>query len=810
MNKHLFTLALSCALMITSMSYAAIDSITMTPAGPSTLSNGSSYYLAGQTYTFHIRATDPLTSVKGDWTEIYVEFREGAAMRESFTITVGPDTFAGNGVELDGSVQDLTGGPYNEIHYAVTVRFLWNCTAYAYGANNIYTRVTNVNGPSDRTDPLNHGVISHVRILNFAQTDEAADGRLNPWHNDFDVTGTVVYASGAEIITNTVPDIASSELYLDGAPAPAVGNNGATAALSFDIDGLYCDTNAVVLGNHAWTVAVAMTNPGGPVTSDNSLTFNCNRIEVEWVRFENGGGVNTPYYLRSINVTGTRIRVRARLENGGGAMTGTTTFEITDNAAGGAHTYTIQIDSGQFEGTALITPMPDAADVPPDVPIGTTVPIEYTVTAVSGGAYGNDNSIPPNSDGQDVAARITGSGPYTLYWDNADAPGSSAPTFTTFVSPPSTTAVSITFNWVPLSTALPVPPSEIYDADFDTYRIYYRTPTGSGPWTMIDRNTVGYAALGTITTATMDVTGLDPLTDYDYRFSAVDVFGNEVLVANQIVGTASTTATSISVTISDGIAQYSNTNFNNRDPAAHPVRDTAIKISVKIITAGNMPDYVAAIIANNDSDVPGSPWLPPPPDPPQYGVTGAANSILDLPVDQRWSINCAKVSPNTYEGFIPDGHPLMKYGTNIRMIIATTVEGTTTWSDHTVETAPPGEYVNDEWRFRVATKAILIPWPTRVLNNVMTAQMPCCYPAYFLTVDSAVTIKVYDAKGRVIATLADRMYRPGGQNIKEMGWCGLNKDNRRVGPGLYYIHIKAVTVGGRVVLDKMMKVVVAH
>ncbi len=88
--------------------------------------------------------------------------------------------------------------------------------------------------------------------------------------------------------------------------------------------------------------------------------------------------------------------------------------------------------------------------------------------------------------------------------------------------------------------------------------------------------------------------------------------------------------------------------------------------------------------------------------------------------------------------------------------------------------------------------------------------MPCCYPAFFLAVDSLVTIRVYDVKGRIIATLCENLYRPGGQNIKDLGWCGRNKNNNRAGPGLYYIHIKAVTFGNRTVLDKKMKVVVRH
>ncbi|MBN1496452.1 MAG: hypothetical protein JXA07_06765 [Spirochaetes bacterium] len=807
MKKLIFISIFAWALLAPCLSFADVESVTMTPAGPTTLSNGRSYYCAGLLYTFHIRATDNDASAKADWNTIYVEFRQGVTPREDFTITIATDSGTGNGLDVI-NVQDLTGGIYNEIHYAVTVRFRWSCTAYAWGSNSVYTQVTSNIGASDNaTNTFNYGVISDVRVLGFAQSGEAADARLNPWHNAFTVSGTIVYASGAEIITNTVPatEIASSALYLDGNPtAPDIDHSaaGATATPSFDVPELYCNDHSVALGTRTWTVRVSMATPGGPVVSDNSLTFNCNRIQVEWIRFENGGGVNTPYFLRSIAVAGTRLRVRASLENGGGAMAGTTTFVVTDTAAGGAHTYTVQISSGQHEATALIDPLPDAGDVAS----GTTVQIDYTVTAVYGGSY--DGNAPPGV-GQDSSVKIAGSGPYALYWDNTDGPGDNEPlypppaAFTTFTQAPSPTAASITFYWTPLSATLPAPAAhQNFDADFYTYRIYYRV-SGDPTWLIVDRNTAGYANLGVITTTTEDITDLVPLTNYDYRFSAIDAFGNEVPLASQLSGTVSTTATTITVAISDGISQYDNASFINPDPAAHPVRDSAIRVQIKIVTTENMPERVEFIIADNDSDVPVS----------QFGnpaVPTSDNIIDDLPADQRWAIACIKQTSNTYEGYISSNHPLMRIGTNIRLIIATTVEGVTTYSDRSVESGPPGSYATDEWRFRVTKQALFIPYPTRVLNNVLTAQLPCCYPAFFLAVDSLVTIKVYDAKGRVIATLCENLYRPGGQNIKDLGWCGRNKDNNRVGPGLYYLHIKAVTIGNKTVLDKKMKVVVRH
>jgi hypothetical protein len=265
----------------------------------------------------------------------------------------------------------------------------------------------------------------------------------------------------------------------------------------------------------------------------------------------------------------------------------------------------------------------------------------------------------------------------------------------------------------------------------------------------------------------------------------------------------------VDVTITDGISTYNNTAFNDPNPASHTVRLTAIKVSLYVVTSGGIPDQVNILVASNDSDIAGAP---------QYGVTGTANSIPDNVINgtnladgvSRWRITCPRLAPNSYEGFIPSDHPLMKQNTNIRFIVEIIKGASTSYSDHTPDLAPPGDCYSDEWRFQVSQPAVFIPWPTRVLNNVMTKMMPCCYPAYFLVADAIVTIKVYDIKGRVIATLADNMPRPGGQNIKEGGWCGRNRDNNRAGPGLYYIHIFAKSYGGKIVLDKTMKVVISH
>ncbi len=812
MKQHILICAIAAALLAPSLAGAAITSVTLTPAPPTTLSDGRSYYTAGVTRTFRIQATDPLATGKGDWTSILVAFREGGVTRESFTVTIGPDTAVGTGVEVD-SVTDNTGGGYTNIDYTVVLRFRWGCTPITSASNVVRATVTNVNGSlfSDRT--FLYGVVSQFRILNLAQSGDAADGRVNPWHDLFNLTGRVVYHIAGQAFTNAVPaaEITAVDLYRIKTNAPAdttdttIGNGAALPDVQFTIAANYFSTlyatDAIRLDDYNWNVRLTMNTPieppgAYPLASSNSLPINCNKIQIESLTFENGGGVNNPpdpYYVRSVNVAGTRIRLRASRESGSGAMVGATNFAISD----GTNTYTLLINNAAFEGTVLVNPVPAVAP-------GGNVQVGYTVTRVYGGAYGNTNP----ANGQNAPGRIVNSGPHNCRWENNHPPGNQAGIFTGDTLPitVTTTAVSFTLNWTSLTTAAPN-----YDADFDTYRVYFKRQADI-TWVMLDQST--NASLGTITTNSFTVGGLgqelEPLTDYDYRISALDVFGNEVAPGNQITDSVTTNAELVTASITDGITIYNNDHFNDTNPSSRPLRRTAIKVTVKIFTAGSLPNAVNIIVANNDSDLGlGAP---------QWGLDaagipgGAFDDILTLVEGvSYWRIPCSKMGPNTYEGFIPSEHPLMNLGTNIRFIVETVKGGASSYTDHTPEIPPaPGDYWSDEWRFRVETRTLFIPWPTRVLNNVLTARMPCAFPAYFLVADALVTIKVHDVKGRVIATLADKTFRPGGQNVKDMGWCGRNKDNRRAGPGLYYLHIKATTYGGKTILDKIMKVVVAH
>ena len=174
------------------------------------------------------------------------------------------------------------------------------------------------------------------------------------------------------------------------------------------------------------------------------------------------------------------------------------------------------------------------------------------------------------------------------------------------------------------------------------------------------------------------------------------------------------------------------------------------------------------------------------------------------------------MGPNQWNAYIPDTSPLIDVGKNTGFILELIRGGVKSYADHNSEledpaipaTVTPNDY---EWAFTISSAPKFTPWPTRILNNVITNKNPVAYPSFYLTDDAYVTIKAYDIKGRVVDTLLDKGFRNGGQNIKEGGWRGSNRSGKKLGPGLYYINIKARRASdGRVILNENEKVVVAR
>ncbi len=784
---------------------ADITSVTLTPETPTTLSNGKSYYVAGMQYTFRVQAVDPEATQDTDWNQIVLVFYEGANMRASCTINInsgGDSVAAESGVVVDTIDRSHTSN-WSNIDYYITVRFRWDVTDYnANAANSVRATVSEDHAPASNmndTVTMNYGVCASLAVRNFAQDGVAADARINPWHSAFTITGAVVYYVAGESITDEVEtvdpgEITGTTLLLDGA-ATAKTDNTMADDLSYAIDAEYMNTNGISLGNHAWRVRASMTTSGGPEDSvvANQLSFNLDRVQVTAITFSGGGGIDSPYY-RSVNIAGTQINIAARMQNGLGAMVGNTTIRLSD----GTNTYDVSILSGQTTGASLLNPYPGVG-ITPD---GATTPLTYQVIAVFGGAYDDEQNVP---------GRIDQPASPDIYWDRNDPPGENSAPFTPWVGT-TVTAYSMTLNWQPLTAGAPD-----LDADFYSYRIYYKRQSDA-TWTMIDRTTADYGPGGTyrldlIATGSATISGLVSTTIYDYYVTATDVFGQEVQVSLPASSNAaydhvhtphapwydsvSTLPHSLEVSITDGIDVYNDSSFTaDANASARPVRKSAIRVTMNIVTAESQPDSVNLIVAlDGVSDL----WTA------GVGLNGVAGQDYHR-------ISCQKTGPNTWKGYIPETNPLIVLGNNVRFIVETLKNSVASYSDHDSELeSPPGDPNDKEYTFSIAKEVKFTPWPTRILNNVITDKNPLAYPSFYLSDDAYVSIKAYDIKGRPIATLLDNAFRKGGQNIKEGGWGGTNRSGKKLGPGLYYINIKARRQSdGKVILNKNEKVVVAR
>ena len=167
-----------------------------------------------------------------------------------------------------------------------------------------------------------------------------------------------------------------------------------------------------------------------------------------------------------------------------------------------------------------------------------------------------------------------------------------------------------------------------------------------------------------------------------------------------------------------------------------------------------------------------------------------------------------KKGPNKWVAYFSTQTPVIKNGNDVRFIVEAIFSTTSTFSDYDMTDENPN---NNEWTFSIGSKPQLTPWPVRILNNVLTGRNPVAYPAYYLTDDAMVSIKVYDVKGRPVTTIVENEFRRGGQNIKEKGWNGVNKANKKLGVGLYYVHFLAKrSSDDKVILNKFQKVVIAY
>jgi hypothetical protein len=823
MKKRIFFL-ISAFLFNTASLHAAISSVTITPAPSTTLSNGNSYYLAGRQYIFRVQALDTAATGKADWTSIQLSFPSG----ESMTINVNAPPAGGTtvgGVFVFDSLTDAT-TVYTNIDFSITLRFRWDSAEYAPAGNTVTATVVNINSPGgvSNNSTFLFGKISSIRVVNFAQSGVASDGYVNPWHTDFNVTGTVTYnitgATAADAVETMSGDVNSINLY-DSATNTTLTNNGNNTSFSYLIHWgpappppqIY----ALSLGTHTWNVRPIMATPGytyvaGPT---NSLALVCDQIRIDTITIINGGGTLLPPYYRSVNISGTQIQISASRQSGApGAMPMVGNTTITIRNITDTQNFTLQISNGAISGTDNV-PLPSALPAP-----GSTLPKTYQVVKITGSAFDNEQDLDIPANAGCITQTPANS---VIYWDRNDPtgnnglPGVGETPFTDaglFTVNP-VTATSFRLNWQPLTDpAMGDPP---YDGDFYTYRIYYRrTNIPPNPWTIVDRSTPGYASLGVDTTSSALITGLNPLTQYDYFMTAVDIFGQEVEYTSGTsdalyagapagdYGQITTSPTEISASVTDGIKQYNYNQFETSgaiNAANRPLRKSSIRITTYIVSSGDQPDSVNIILAQDDS----------------HGYSIATGSLVDINLVignllngavQYDRIPCTKSAPNTWQAYIPSNNRFLVEGQFCRFIIESIRNGTPTYSDtNSVSDGIPNDH---EYTFMVQTPTNFQPWPTRVLNNVLTDEHPVCYPSYYLSDDAYVTITAYDIKGRPVATLLDNGFRKGGQNIKEGGWAGDNKARKKLGVGLYYIRFEAKRASdGRVILNQTEKVVIA-
>ena len=449
---------------------------------------------------------------------------------------------------------------------------MWTAAEYAVASNTVQATVT-CDLPDTRSisSTFMHGLCSSIRVVNFAQDGVAADGYVNQYHSTFNVTGTVVYnvtgATSSDTVLSKDPgEIAVAtdiKLYRTGTVPPISSNTGRTGNFIFIIPAASIAAQAAA---YTWTVQVTMNTGTVTVTASNSLSLTCDNIQITSITFSGGGGTPPPgtTYYRSVNVPSTQVTIQATKQYTGGNMIGATTITISD---GTAPNFTVTIADGAVTGTANVK-YPALAQTPN----GQTTPLSYQVIAVAGSVFDNE---------QNTAPEIPQPANPVIYWDRNDPPGNNTglTSFTTWVGV-STTGSSFTLSWTALDAALPD-----YDGDFYSYRIYYKLSSTS-TWNIVDRSILGYGPGGTyrldlIGTNSVTITGLIPLTNYDYFITAVDVFGQEVAHCHSVgpgtnyslyngspdvlgYDTLTTKPTSIEITITDGINQYSDSSLRHR------------------------------------------------------------------------------------------------------------------------------------------------------------------------------------------------------------------------------------------------------
>lgn len=822
---------------------ASINSVVLTPAAP-TIVKGQAYYLAGVQYDFRVQVIDP--DADGNlthYTTVTCAIPLNGVTTVTLTWTASTDAFTATSAGSSVLTSSTRTGTQNlDLHFIITFAYDIDDAVAPPGigsapASRTITATANCSSGSPVT--LSHsllssyGFCSQIRVYNLAQSGDAADGMINPYYSagTFNVTGTLVYnitgVDASDAIQGTVGTVSLYDDVADDFPA-TVNNTSCTdvsndTALSISVP--YTYFNGQTLRAYYWRCSVAMTGLGGATWCQNSLPLANNRVLVTGMTVDLGGGRDTGNtHWKSLLVPGTRFTINAQMHNGGGNMSGDTTFYINYNGAPDDTTeFSVTIPHGSNSASVII---PGGSI--PAVTSGTTVSYAYYVVRITGSSYGTQNetgSYPltiATTPNRIVDSTLYPGAYYTaqgVFWENGDPP----PTTTQSVQSVLLSADNVTLYWTPVNPAI----TSGDEGDFYEYRVYFREQGSGLSWSQWDGDQD--AALRGLTANPSPVPGTDAtnhflagikytnitnlkiFTNYEYYLVVVDLFGTESPVTDSAglaappaaYSTFLTTPYALEASVTDGITSYANSEFSTVY-TDRPLRETNIRVTLKIVTtADSQPDSVKVWFTNDPTtNIVNTSTTP-----------ATANTSAFADPYYLESAAAVKSSANTWVAYLPTTSPVIKQSgtTPVRFVVETTLKSVSSFSDYDISGESPADPNDMPWAFAITKKPAFTPWPTRVLNNVIDRDHPAAYPSFYLTDDAQVTIRIYDIKGRPVFTLLDGALRYGGQNIKEDGWTGINKARRNVGVGLYYMHIKAKRVSdGKVIIDTFEKVVVAR
>ena len=522
-------------------------------------------------------------------------------------------------------------------------------------------------------------------------------------------------------------------------------------------------------------------------------------IEIQNISFSGGIGrgmtsAGADYvancYYRGYGLPGTAITLTASMKTGSGftsPMYGAVMFTVSYSDGATTNSFNVTIPSGSHTATAEI-PYTFSG-----IASTSTTKWIYTVSKAEG-----DYTDP-------LVAPIQKPGLINyIYWNNKNTLDSAVPG----VPVSTVTQSSFTPYWAPVDTRTNDP---VFGEDFYEYRIYYResgTSTykqwngandatlrglSSNPYPPAVSSTTHFAIpVSALIWKYTSISGLKPFTTYEYYIAAADVFGNEAPITSGGTSAAPrsviTLPHKLTATISDGISTYSD--FSNlATPTLRTLRETNIRVDIYTVTTKAQPDLCRIWFTSAAGNM----------------VSGSAIDTSLTPID---SVAAVRTGSNKWTAYLPTStSAVIRDANTVRFLVQLTSAGVSNLVDRDSSADPN----TAPWNFCIAATTRFSPYPTRVLNNVLTASDPIAYPSYYLTEDAYVTIKVYDIKGRPVTTVLDSAFRRGGINIKERGWDGSNKSNKKLGVGLYYMIFRAKSAAnGREILNDTKKIVMRH